>query len=72
MVEANQEIARKADSLPASKKDYEVACQHQQQHEENEEVEVGEVAPEARLFVHVPDRIDMDKKADASDDEHHQ
>ncbi len=35
------------------------------QHREDEEVEVGEEAPEPRIAVHVADRVDVDQEADA-------
>ena len=41
-----------------------VAAQHQQQHEEGEEVQVREVADALLVVGHVAERVDVDERAD--------
>ncbi len=73
VVEADQQIRGEAHALPAHEHQQEVLRQHQGEHEEEEEVHVGEEAPVPFLFGHVADRVDVDQEADAGDDaEHHQ
>ena len=69
--EADQQVRREPDAFPADEQDEQRPAQHQQQHEEQEQVEVGEVARVARVVLHVADRVDVDQRADAGDDQRH-
>src|SRR2546429_257112 len=69
--EADEEIGTEADALPADEEKGEIVREHEDQHRGGEEVEVGEVAREAAVPVHVTNRINVDQEADAGDDERH-
>ena len=69
--EADQQVRGEADAFPADEEDQQRAAQHEQQHEEQEQVQVGEEAAEALVVRHVADRVDVDHRADAGDDQHH-
>ena len=69
--EADQQVRREADEAPAGEQEDEVAGQHEQQHREDEEVEVGEEPLLLGVAVHVADRVGVDQEADAGDDEQH-
>ena len=45
VVKADQQVGGESHALPADEQEQEVLRQHQRQHEEHEQVEVGEVAP---------------------------
>ena len=70
-VEADEQVGGEADALPADEEQKEALGQHQDEHEEHEEVEVGEEAPVAFFVRHVADRVDVDEEADAGDDAEH-
>src|ERR1700733_4282797 len=70
-VKADQQVGGKADSFPPDEHEQEVFCEHQRQHEEHEQVEVGEIAPVTLFMSHVADGVDMDQKANAGDDQKH-
>ena len=59
------------DAFPADEQHEQRPAEHQQQHEEQEQVEVREVARVARVVLHVADRVDVDQRADAGDDQRH-
>ena len=70
--EADEEIARQSDALPAEEHLNEVVGGHERQHREGEEREIREEARSMRILVHVADRIEMDERGDGvDDDEHH-
>ena len=69
--EADEQVGGETDALPADEHEQVVVGQHQGQHEEHEEVEVGEEAVVAALVLHVSHGIDVDEEADAGDDQHH-
>ena len=70
--EADEQVARQAHQLPGREQQQVVRRQHQQQHAEHEEVEVGEEAPPAGVVGHVADGVDVDQHADRGDhDQHH-
>ena len=69
--EADQQIRREPHAFPADEQDQQRPAQHEHQHEEQEQVQVGEVAGVARVVLHVADRVDVDQRADAGDDQHH-
>ena len=70
-VEADEQVGGEADALPADEHQQEALGEHQDQHEEHEEVEIGEEAPVALFVRHVADRVDVDEEADAGDDAEH-
>ncbi len=70
-VEADQQVGGKADALPADEEQEEAGGKDEDQHEEHEEVEVGEEAPVPLFVRHVADGVDVDEEADAGDDGEH-
>ena len=72
LVEADQQVRREPDHPPAREQEQEVPALHEQEHREDEERHVGEVASFFALAVHVADGVGDDQCADAGDDEHHQ
>ena len=70
--EGDQQIRGRAHERPAHDQQQEVAGQHQQQHREDEEVEVGEVARVAAVGVHVGDRVQVDERRHAADHQQHE
>ena len=69
--EADQEVRREADEPPADEQHEQVAALDEQQHREDEERDVREVAALLVVAVHVADRVEDDQPADAADDQHH-
>ena len=69
--EPDQQVGAEPDALPAHEHQRQVAAQHEQQHEEREQVQVREVAHALLVVRHVADRVDVDQRADAGDDQHH-
>ena len=69
--EGDQEVGAGADALPAEERDQQVLAEHQQQHGEDEQVQVEEELRELRVAVHVPDRVQVDQRADAGDEQAH-
>ena len=69
--ERDQQVGARAHALPAEEGEDEVVAQHQHQHREDEEVQVGEEPREAAVAVHVPDRVQVDQRADAGDEQDH-
>ena len=69
--EADQQVGRQPDAFPAHEQHQQRTAQHQHQHEEQEQVEVREVARVALVLVHVADRVDVNQRADAGDDQCH-
>ncbi len=67
-VEADEQVRGEADAFPADEEQQEVGGEDQHQHEEHEEVEVGEEAPVAFFVRHVADGVEVDEEADAGDD----
>ncbi len=70
-VEADQQVRGEPHALPADEHEQEVLRQHQREHEEHEEVEVGEEPPVTLFVRHVTDGVDVDQEADAGDDKQH-
>jgi hypothetical protein len=86
LVEADQQVGRQADALPAQVEHHEVVADDQHQHGRDEQVQLGEEPPArpvvaglgvvvvvaARVRGHVADRVDVDQRADPGDqqDEH--
>ncbi len=69
--EADEEIGGETDAFPADEHQKGVAGQHQNGHEEEEEVQVAEVARVAFFMGHVAGGVDVDEEADAGDDQEH-
>ncbi len=69
--EADQQIGREPDALPAEEELEEVVGRHQHQHGEGEQRQVGEEARPVRILVHVADRIDVHERGDGVDDDQH-
>ena len=70
LVEADQQVRREADALPAEVEHHEVVAQDQQQHRGDEQVELREEPPPARVVAHVADRVEVDQRADPGDEQH--
>ena len=70
-VEADQQITAKTHAFPADEQQQIIRRQHQVQHEEHEQVQVGEEAVIAFLMRHVTGGVDMNQRADAGDDHQH-
>ena len=68
--EPDQQVGRQADALPADVQDQVVVGQHQQQHRGDEQVHVAEEPPPAGVVRHVADRVDVDERANAGDQQH--
>src|SRR5690606_23479938 len=62
--ERDEQVRAEADALPADEGDEEVAAQDEQQHREDEQVEVDEELGEVGVPVHVADRVQVDQRAD--------
>ena len=69
--EADEQIRGQAHALPSDEHDQGVAGQHEDGHEKQEQVQVGEVARIALVVAHVADRVDVNQEADAGDDQEH-
>ena len=67
--ERDEQVRAEPDALPAEEGDEEADAEHQHEHREDEQVEVGEEAAEALVAVHVPDRVEVDQRADAGDEQ---
>jgi len=57
---ADQRPRTQSDTLPAHEHEQHVVCRHEQQHGERKEVQIGEVAPQRAVLVHVPNGVEMD------------
>ena len=69
--ERDQQVRARADALPPEERDEHVLAEHQHQHAEREQVEVQEELGELRVAVHVADRVEVDQRADAGDEQAH-
>ena len=70
--EADQQVRRQADALPAEEQAEVVLGQHQHQHRGDEQVEVAEEPAPAGVVRHVADGVDVDQRADAGDQQQEQ
>ena len=70
-IESDQQIAAQSDAFPSDEEQQEVRAQHQNQHEEHEQVQIREEAVVSAFVSHVADGVDMNQKADAGDDHQH-
>ena len=71
VVEADQQVRAEPDSFPSDEHHHVVRSEHEQQHHEHEEIEVGEEARVALLVRHVAGGVDVDQEADPRDDQQH-
>ena len=69
--EPDQQVRREPDEAPAHEQEQEVPRLHEQEHREDEERHVGEVATLLVVAGHVAHRVPDDEPADSRDDEHH-
>ena len=69
--EGDEEVRAGADALPAEERDQQVVAEHQHEHREHEQVQVDEELREVRVAVHVADRVQVDQRADAGDEQAH-
>ena len=67
--ERDQQVGAEAHALPPEEGHEEAAAEDEHQHRGDEEVHVGEEAREARVAVHVADRIDVDQRRHAGHEE---
>ena len=72
VVEADQQVRAEPDEAPADEQQQQVPGLDEQEHREDEERHVGEVAALLVVAVHVADRVADDERADAGDDQHHE
>ena len=69
--ETDQQVGSEAHAFPSHEQDQQRPSQHERQHEEKEKVQVSEVAGVAGVLLHVAHRVEVDQRAHAGDDEHH-
>src|ERR687887_489128 len=69
--EADQQVGGEADEPPAREQEQQVPALDEEQHREDEDRHVGEVAALLVVAVHVADRVRDDEEADPGDDQHH-
>ncbi len=69
--EPDQQVGAETHAFPTQEYDDEVVAHHQVEHREHEQVQVREELPVAPIALHVADRVDVDKRADARHDQHH-
>ena len=69
--ERDQQVRAQADALPPEEGQQEARAEHEHEHRGREQVEVREEPAEARVAVHVPDRVQVDQRADAGDEQDH-
>jgi hypothetical protein len=65
---SGEQVRAQADALPADEHQKQVVGQHERQHHEHEEVQVGEEAVEAAVAAHVPRREEVYEEADERDE----
>lgn len=65
--EADQQVRRQADALPAQEEAHEVGREHEHQHRGDEEVEVAEEPAPPRVVLHVAHRVQVDERPDTGD-----
>ena len=69
--ERDEQVRAEAHALPAQEGEQEARAEHEHEHRRREQVEVREEPAEARVAVHVPDRVQVDQRADAGDEQDH-
>jgi hypothetical protein len=68
---ADEQIGTETHALPADEKHQKIVSHHQQEHEKDKQIQIDEKANHPLIVAHVTERIDMDQKADAGDDQQH-
>ena len=72
---SNQNEMRKYEQVPTPSQPRNVTsrllAEHEHQHREDEQVQVQEELRELRVAVHVADRVQVDQRADAGDEQAH-
>ena len=69
--EPDQQVGAQPHPLPAHEQHRVVPGQHQGEHREHEQVEVGHEARVAGVLAHVADRVDVDQEAHEGHEQHH-
>ena len=69
--EGHQPVGADAHALPAHEGEQQVVRQHQEQHGEDEQVQVDEELRVVPVALHVPDGVQVDERADAGDEHAH-
>ncbi len=69
--EADQQIGRQSNPFPAEEHLDEVVGGHQHEHGEGKEREIGKEPGAMRVFVHVPDRIEVNERGNRVDHDQH-
>ena len=69
--EADQQVGAGTDALPTEEGEHQVVGHHQDQHRGDECVQVDEELREVLVAGHVADRIEVDQRADAGDEQRH-
>src|SRR5713101_6293146 len=70
-VETNQQVTAEAYALPSNKEQHVIRCQHQDEHEKHEQIEVRKEPVVTALMGHVPGRVNVDEPAYAGHHQHH-
>ncbi len=68
--EADEEVGGEAHALPADVQEQVVVGEDEQQHRREEQVQISEEAAAPLVVLHVPDRVQVDQRADARDQQH--
>jgi hypothetical protein len=69
--EADQQVGSQAHPFPAGEEHDHVLAQDQHEHEEQKQVEIGEVARLALVMGHVPHGVEVDQGTDPGDHQAH-
>src|SRR5262245_53001512 len=67
----DKKIGTETHTLPTDEEHQKVISHHQQEHEEDKQVQIHEETNHAFVVTDIAERIDMNQKADAGDDEQH-
>ncbi len=70
-IEADKQVGREAHTFPTDEHQQGIAGEHQNRHEEQEEVQVREIAPVAVFMRHVTGGVNVDQESDTCDDQQH-
>src|SRR6266404_5037812 len=70
-IKTDEQVAREADAFPSDEEQHVIGGEDEDEHEEHEEVEVGEETVVAALVGHIARRVDVDEPADSGDDQQH-
>src|SRR5207244_7691283 len=66
--ESDKQVRAQADALPSDEHQQVIVRQDQRQHEEDEQVQIREIAIEARVMAHVSGGVHMNEKSNAGHD----